>query len=254
MIRHYLYTLISMFLLQLSHKGSAQVINIESARMQSDTTGWMGSANAAFGITQSVDHIVHVGLGAHIQYKTQKDYWLLLGNYEFLKGADKKFADNSLGHLRYNRKINKWLRWEIFFQAQNNLVTQLRARILIGTGPRFKIYSTKFFHLYAASLVMYEREKENTNPFIIHNDIRSSSYISFTILPGKNIEFISTTYYQPLFNKISDFRVLNQASLKVKADKHFSLSLVWNYLHDSYPPGISPETTYSFAGAIGYEF
>ena len=235
---------------------AGQIVNIESARMQSDTTGWMGSINALLSVSQSVDHVFHSDLAAHIQYKTKKnkDLWLLLTEYEYMKGASRKFTDNTFGHLRYNHKLNTWLRWEIFFQAQNNLITQLRARILLGTGPRFKICSTKIFHLYAASLVMYEHEKENTTPFIFHNDIRSSSYVSFTIIPKKNIEIISTTYYQPLYRKFNDYRILNQASLKVKADKHFSVSLRWNYLFDSYPAGTSPKTTYSFSSGAGYDF
>ena len=237
-----------------AQSSSAQIVNIESARMQSDTTGWMGNANAGFAITQSVDHVLEVGLGAHLQYKTEKSLWLILGSYDFLKGGDQKYADNSLIHLRYNHKLNTWLRWEIFGQAQNNLITQMRARILLGTGPRFKILSNKIIRLYAASLIMYEREKENTAPFIKHNDLRSSSYFSFTITPVSTVEIISTTYYQPLFNKISDYRVMNQATLKVKAGKHFSLSVRWNYLHDRFPAGTAPRTIYTFGSGLDFEF
>lgn len=244
--------LLILFVLTLSLQ--AQVLNIESARMQSDTTGWMGNANAGFASGQAVDHTLGINLGAHLQYKTKKDLWLILGSYNFFRAGGKKFSDDSYIHLRYNRKLNKWLRWEIFFQAQNNLITQMRARILIGTGPRFKICSTKVFRFYAATLCMYEREKENTRPFIIHNDLRSSSYVSFTIVPISNVEIISTTFYQPLFKKISDYRILNQSTLRIKANKHFSLSINWDYLHDRFPAGTAPHTTYSFGSGVNFEF
>jgi len=232
----------------------AQVVNIESARMQSDTTGWMGNAKAGLYTAQEVSRIFSTNVNVHLQYKTEKNLWLILGSYDFLKVAHSKYVNNSFFHLRFNRKLNDWLRCEIFAQAQNNLITQMRARILFGTGPRFKILSNKIIRLYAASLVMYEREKENTRPFIKHNDLRSSSYISFTITPISNVELISTTFYQPLFKKISDYRILNEATLKVKATKHFSLSANWQYLHDRFPAGTAPRTTYSFGSGINFEF
>lgn len=233
-----------------------QIVNVESARMQSDTTGWMGSAGVNFSLTQSVAKIIYLQLENHIQYKTKKnkDLWLLLTTYGFQKGGPSNFVNNSLAHLRYNHKMNPWLRWEIFGQVQNNLITQIRSRILFGTGPRFKICSTEILRLYAAILFMYERESEKTRPVVHHNDIRNSSYISFTLTPNKGIEVISTTYFQPLVNKVSDWRILNQATVKMKFGKHFRFSLTWDYLHDRFPAGTAPETTYSLKNGIEYEF
>jgi hypothetical protein len=233
---------------------SAQIVNIEASRMQSDTTGWMGGAKAGVVSGQEVNHIFGANVGLHLQYKTQKNLWLILGNYNFYRGGHVKYTDNSFFHLRFNRKLNTWLRWEIFAQAQNNLITQLKARILVGTGPRFKIVSTKVFRLYAATLAMYEREKEKTSPTIKHNDMRSSSYVSFTIIPVTGFEIISTTFYQPLFSKISDYRILNEATLKVQATKHFGLSMSWEYLHDRFPAGTAPRTTYSFSSGVNFDF
>ena len=233
----------------------AQIINVESARMQSDTVGWMGGAGTSFQLTQNTEKIFGIDAEAHLQYKTSNDkgLWLLLGEYSFLKISDSRFISNGFGHLRYNRKINDWLRWEVFGQFQNNIITEIDTRFLLGTGPRFKIIKNKFFRLYAASLLMYEREKELIKPSIIHNNLRNSSYVSFTYTPAENIELISTTFFQPLFNNLSDYRILNQAKLKIKATKHFSLSLKWNYLHDRFPAGTAPKTTYTLATGIDYE-
>src|SRR5689334_1593362 len=127
--RHLVFTTL---LLILFFNVSAQIVNIESARMQSDTTGWMGSAGVGLSFSKSVQDIFGVYLDAHIQYKNQKDLWLLLANYGFLEGGREKFIYNSLGHIRYNTKVNNWLRWEAFIQMQNNLVTQIQSRFLLG--------------------------------------------------------------------------------------------------------------------------
>jgi hypothetical protein len=223
--------------------------------MQSDTVGWMGKFGAAVSLAESKDKIFHANLEAHLQYKTSNDQglWLILGNFGILKINSNRIQSDGLVHLRYNRKVNEWLRWEFFGQYQNNFITQIDSRILLGTGPRFKLIKLNIFRLYAAVLFMYERENERTKPVIHHNDIRNSSYISFTWLPKNNIELISTTYFQPLLKNFSDYRIMNQVSLNVKATPHFGLSVKWNYLLDRFPAGTAPRTTYSFATGITYE-
>jgi len=233
---------------------NSQIVNIESSRIQSDTTGWAGSGGASFSLAQNTQQITAASVEAHLQYKTQKDLWLILGDYGFLKGGAEKFLANSFAHVRYNRKLNKWLRWEAFTQVQSNHITQIRSRYLTGTGPRFKLISAKKFRLYAASLMMYEHETERIKPVIKHNNLRSSSYISFTFLPAENIELISTTFFQPLYNNLSDRRWFNQSILRVKANTHFSLYIKWNYLYDRKPAGTAPKTTYQLISGFSLEF
>jgi Protein of unknown function, DUF481 len=232
----------------------SQIVNIESSRMQSDTVGWLGTIGAGFRLTDNSQRITQINVRSHIQYKTTKDIWLIIANYGLLKAGSSKFLNYKFGHVRYNHKLNSWLRWEIFAQAQDNFVTNIAARYLFGTGPRFKIADTKSFHLYAASLFMYEYEEERTAPRTFHNDIRNSSYVSFTIKLNEMIELISTTFYQPLPKKMSDFRILNETSLRVRTGKHFGFSIDWNSLHDRFPAGNSPKTTYDLSMGAQYDF
>ena len=248
---------IILFVIVLMTKLNAksQIINVESARMQSDTVGWMGSFGAAFSITKNTSQIFGAYADAHIQYTTSNDQgiWMILGNLNFLKVAKSRFVSDGMAHLRYNKKVNEWLRWEFFGQFQNNDITQIDSRILAGTGPRFKLMKLPTFRLYAAILFMYEREKEATIPIVRHSDVRNSSYISFTWLPKDYLEMISTTYFQPRLSQFNDFRILNQISFKVKATPHFSLSVKWNYLHDKAPAGTAPKTVYNFATGFTYD-
>lgn len=235
---------------------AAQIINAESARMQSDTTGWMGGAGLATELTQNTERIFSMEASMHLQYKTRNDkgLWLILGDYNFLRIAKTENISNYYLHLRYGRRINKWLSWEFFTQYLNNEITQIEARFLSGTGLRFIIIKNKFFRLNAGCLFMFEKEKEATHPVVTHDDWRNSSYVSCSWTPKENIELITTTYFQPLLKKFSDYRVLNQAAFKVKASRHFALSVKWNYLHDRFPAGEAPRTTYSFSTGVDYDF
>lgn len=231
----------------------AQIVNIESARIQSDTTGWLGTLGAAISLTKNTQQVFAAEGNAHLQYKSDKSLYLILANYGFLKTTDKKLIDNAFFHFRYNYKLNRTVRWEAFTQVQNNIITRIKSRFLLGTGPRFKIVSAKVFRFYAASLLMYEVEKEKDLPEL-HRDMRSSSYVSFSIYPNDRIEIISTSFYQPRLSEFADYRILNQSSLKVKAGKRLTVSLNYNYLFDSRPAAGIPETNYSLLTGFEYEF
>lgn len=234
---------------------NAQIVNVESSRMQSDTVGWSGKLGASIGMQKNTDKIFSLGLGSQLQYKTSNDQglWLILGHWNLLKIGGNRVVSDGLAHLRYNRKVNEWLRWEFFGQYQNNIITQIDSRILLGTGPRFKLVKIPSFRMYTACLFMYEQERERTTPKIKHSDLRNSSYISFSWFPRENISLISTTYFQPLVKKLSDYRILNQISFTVEATPHFGLTVSWNYLHDRFPAGTAPKTTYNFGTGITYK-
>jgi hypothetical protein len=254
-MKKYFFVFYCSVFLDMALPAAAQIVNVESARMQSDTVGWMGGGGLSMTLRQSTQRIFGLNAEAHLQYKTKNDkgLWLILGNVGFLEGGSLKYISDRFAHLRYNYKLTDLVRWEVFTQILNNVITQIHSRFLVGTGPRFKLVKNKILRLYAASLVMFEREKEITDPVVRHNDIRSSSYVSFTYTPKENIELISTTFYQPLFNKPSDYRILNQVTFKVKASKHFSLSVKWDFLYDSFPAGTSPTTTYNLSTGIEVE-
>ena len=135
--------------------------------MQSDTVGWLGGAGLSASLRQNTTRTFGLDFETHFEYKTKSDQglWLILANYDFLKSGHTKIVDNKFFHLRYNYKVNAWMRWEIFTQIQQNIITQINLRYLLGTGPRFKIVKYKKIKMYAASLAMLEIEHELTSPW-----------------------------------------------------------------------------------------
>lgn len=223
----------------------SQIVNMESERYRTDTTGWRGSVSGNFAVTNFGEQVIAANAQAHVQYQSKKSLYLLLGSYGFLKGEEQSFIDNGFLHFRYNYKINKAARWEAFIQVQQNAITKIESRMLMGTGPRFKILGQKKFRVYAATLAMFESEKETGKAERI-NDWRSSSYISFTILPTALSEITSTTYYQPVILDGKDYRLLNQLLFKLNLSKHFAVNLNWTYQYDSTPAAGVRKGTYNF--------
>src|SRR5206468_3722624 len=135
-------------------------------RMQSDTTGWMGTIGTSFSYAKNVQEVLDVSLLAHVQYKTRKDLWLFLANYDYLKGNAETLSNNVFFHLRYNHKLTPALRWELFTQLQKNAVTGIDARWLLGTGPRLKIAESEKLKMYVGVDAMYEYEREHSIPVV----------------------------------------------------------------------------------------
>jgi hypothetical protein len=248
MRRSYLTVLTVIFFMVKQHC-SAQIVNMESQRYQTDTTGWAGTVGGNFALSNYGQKVFAVNAHAHVQYKSKKSLYLFLGGYGFLKGDKQSFVDYGFLHFRYNYKLTNVVRLEAFTQVQQNVVTKLQYRYLFGAGPRFKILGAEKLRIYAGSLPMYEIEKEKGNPEIIH-DWRLSSYLSITFVPNKQTEITTTTYYQPVLFETGDYRLLNQSSLKVKAAKKVAISVNWNYQYDASPPAGIVTDTYNFSTGV----
>ena len=233
---------------------SAQIVNVESRRIQTDTTGWAGSFGGNINLSKNVDQVFSASAFAHLQYKNSKNLYLFLGDYSFLKGAQKKYTDNTFFHLRYNHKFSNLIRWEVFTQLQTNKITKIDNRFLAGTGPRFKLSGSGMLQVYLGVLFMYEYERELVDPPVSHHNVRNSSYLAFTLKPTSNLEIISTTFYQPRLDHLGDFRILNQESANLAITQKLSATINWNYLYDHFPVAGIPKSNYTFSTGFRYAF
>lgn len=233
----------------------AQIVNIERQRIATDTTGWFGTAVASFSGSKSTKSILSVASTTLLEYKSRstKDLWLLITELSLVKSASEKFSNSGFGHLRYNRKLGGAVRWEIFTQIQYNSLTKIDKRILIGTGPRFKLTPYENAKFYWGVAYMYEYE-ELLDPLVYNKDHRASSYFSFTLTPTETVSLISTTYVQPLLEDARDYRLSNESTLVLGITKKLNLNATFKYAYDSRPPEGVPLNTYSFSNGIELEF
>src|SRR5688572_3893659 len=139
-MKKYFFILIVLFPIRIL----SQIVNIESQRIHSDTTGWDGTLEAGFSVNQNNSLLVSATTNAHVQYKTKKDVYMVLGNWRFTNGGTSRFVNDGMGHFRYNHKFTNWLRLEAFTQLQYNELLNLRLRYLVGMGPRFKMLNKPY--------------------------------------------------------------------------------------------------------------
>lgn len=232
----------------------SQILNAESLRKVTDTSGWSGSVSAHFALKRKVNDFVILGSDVHLQYKKRKHLFIFKNDINFQKIEGNKFENNGITHIRHNYRFHPRIAWEIFGQGQYNKVSLIDFRGVLGTGTRFKLTKSENYKFYLGTLLMYEHEEISDNFTPIQRDLRGSTYLSFSIYPSDRVSIISTTYYQPLLKKISDYRISSQSSLAVELFGGFDLKVTYTFVYDAVPALEIPNSQYDFRTGISYSF
>jgi len=232
---------------------SAQILNVENYRIKTDTVGWAGKISLNLSLTENTKSLLIVGNNTHLQYKTAKNLYLFLGQYSLMSSGNSDLINKLVLHFRYNHKFTDRFVGEFFLQGQQNSISKIDVRKLIGTGVRFKLSKNDKMRYYLGTSMMYEIEK-STLSSIESKLWRSSTYFSFSLYPTKTFSIISTTYYQPALADFGDYRISSTNSLYFKISKKlaFKSSFVYNY--DAAPVLGIPKTQYNLNSGIVYAF
>lgn len=232
----------------------AQILNAESLRKVTDTSGYSGSAAINFAVKRNTRDFLTFSSDIHVQYKMNKHLVLLKNALAFQKIEGADLENSNILHIRYNYKIADRFTWEAFGQLQKNKINLIAHRTLAGTGIRFKMTRSEKYKFYLGTLAMYENEKLSDGITPVQKNLRNSTYLSFSLYPRDNISLISTTYYQPILKNFSDYRFSNQSSLGVEMFKNVSLNLSYTFTYDTFPAIGIPSSQYDFSTGIAYSF
>ncbi|MES2761505.1 MAG: DUF481 domain-containing protein [Bacteroidota bacterium] len=244
---------ITVFILVMSASIKAQVVNIEGKRFMNDTNGWVGNADFNFNVFNNTQQVLQFSNTLRVQYQKNRSRFILLNDLNFIKAGNTDFANAGYQHFRYNYKVNKWVTMEAFTQTQYNPVLKLDFRYLIGAGPRLKLLKKEHAKIYVAALYMYEYDDIVGDPINLYEH-RISSYVTCTFSVLKNLEFTSTTFYQPNIENTADYRIANDSGLEIHISKHLNFKSSFNMLYDTYQPVGIPDLVYSFKNGLSIKF
>ncbi|WP_203295505.1 DUF481 domain-containing protein [Luteirhabdus pelagi] len=233
---------------------NAQILNAESLRKVTDTSGFSGSASANFSLKRNVNDFITLSSNVHVQYKMKKHLAIFKNDISFQKIEGNDFENSYISHLRYNYRFHPRIAWEAFVQGQYNKVNLIDFRGLVGTGPRFKLTTSEKYKLYLGTLVMYEYEEVADGITPTQKDIRGSAYFSFSIYPTETISIVSTTYYQPNVEQFSDYRISSQSSLLIDLFTNFAFKTSYTFIYDAFPAVGIPNSQYDLTTGIAYTF
>lgn len=236
----------------------AQLVNIESQRLQTDSIRFAGNANLSYTFQNNDGNKLNLfktsGV-AQIKSKNLKNSYLLLLNLEYTQANSNVLSNSAFTHFRYNKKLNNWLKWEIYEQLQYNRLLNLKSRFISGTGLRFKLTKGKIFKCYIGISGFYEYEETRDEINRFKNDFRMSDYLVLTLkFPKEKGELSISSYYQPLYGDFSDYRITNQSNLVLNLNKHFAFTTSFNLYFDRFPPQGINRQTMSIQNGFRYSF
>lgn len=235
----------------------AQLVNIETIRMQTDSTRLVLNSDFLFNYSNTDGtYIYQFHLGLNTQYKTKdlKNIFFFSGNAQLIRSQDQDFQNGWFIHLRYNRKLgdSEKLRLEAFIQDQNNALLSINSRNLVGLGLRFKLINKETIWSYLGNSYMYEKEVSDLAGQTYYNH-RNSTYLSLTLrLPESRLELVNTIYFQPLYTDINNFRVLEQFKIEMPLRGNLRVSTLFNYFYNNINPFGTSEFTSSLSVGLTY--
>lgn len=243
------------FLLLSCYSLNAQIVNVENLRHEIDSTGWSGHARIDTQIEKNnANRIFDFSNQLRIQYKRKKSLWFLIHDMSFKEINSTEIKNNSTQHLRYSHTLSPKISYEAFLQSQSDRVSEIKLRALVGTGLRFSLYNSKEYKFFLGATMMYEHENSVDDIDNVQNNIRSSTYFTFKIKPNKNVSIVSTSYFQPLVDQFSDYRILNETALLFTVFKNLKFITTIYYIYDSFPVTNVAKEQFKLTNGLIYSF
>lgn len=233
---------------------TAQIVNIEDKRSTfKDSIQLVEQLELGLNLTKNKTEVFSMNGKAQIEFTYYNKLLISITNFNFVKAGDQNFINEGFQHLRYNSKINDWLTFELFGQVQYNERANIAIRALGGTGLRYQILKDRRDKIFLGTSYMYEFEEESTEN-IRHNNHRLNTYLSLSWHPQSNIQIASTSYYQPLFTNLMDYRLSSQTAVIFAFSKHLDFKTTFSIIYDSRAAVGAPKTIYRFLNSLRYRF
>lgn len=248
------YILTLILLLSIPDDLCAQLVNIEKSRKEAEP-GLQGHVDLNLMLTQNTRQIFETGTSAHLQYTKDRHMILVLNSIGFMRVEGDNLINQGFQHLRYNYSPGEgFITAELFTQHQYNSIRLLQRRFLLGGGPRFRLFENTGLGVYIAPLVMYEQELLNDEDNTRKDRFKGDLYVSVTWAVDEKINFSHTTYYQPDFALMREFRLSSETGLELSLNDKFSFLVTFNLAYDSTPPMDIPGLFYTLKNGIKYDF
>lgn len=240
----------------LPYLANSQVVNIERKRLNADTTGTFGNIKSSVSLIKNTKTLWNVTLSYNVLVVRDKHEWYFIGNLAFKKAENTDLVNKGYEHIRYNYRLTQGYRLyaEVFEQMQFDAIRKIDKRILAGGAIRYVPVRREKIKVSIGAGAMYEYEifKDDTTGF---NWVRINSYLSVNYRVSKNVFFYSTTYYQPLPDAIkTNYRLFNNTGFSISVSNHFSFTVDYEIVYDSFLPEGIPNTVYFLKNGLSYKF
>ena len=191
------------------------------------------------------------------QYGEHTDFiWL---QYAYGKSSGKVDTNRFFAHLRHRTQIGDSWGGELFVQSGRDPFARMQQRTLGGAGVRYSLLEevdSVAVYLGLGGFYEYEKlsPKAGTTDALTSRTWRANSYLVYIHQLNEQVRLYSTTYYQPAFNNVSDYRLLEQFAFAVKLNENIDLKLNVDVTYDALPPQGVKKTDARYSTGLSMSF
>lgn len=236
---------------------SQAIVNMEELHTGEPQEGFSGRVELSLESRHGNSEKEEYTLGSRLQHHRDAvtRYLLLSGSYGESNGV--KYAEKAFLHARHMHELGPVMTAEGYLQAEYDKFARLELRTLFGGGLRLTLLPrAKRGEAYLGLGAYYSEERIDETYIDGGTEVlwRANSYLVLKYQASDNTTLVSTTYYQPAFKGAEDYRLLEQAAMKVKMSDRLSLVVALDYRRDNRPPLGVKEEDLHFTTSLSLEF
>ncbi len=230
-------------------------VNTDMLRPGPAREGLSGGIDASFMKLGGNVELTDVGLGARAQTlrfwepangkgqspRPLKQLAYLMSSFHYTARGSQSFLNQALLHGRFMHMWHPRIGSAFFVQHQFNEFQRLRVRSIWGTSVSVPLVQHRIFNLSFGSGYMFEYNRISVLPGASDApqtfEHRWSNFLGARInaFDGRLLAQ-STTYLQPRWDKLEDFRFLEEVEVLAKINDSLGFGATFSFLHDSAPP------------------
>ncbi len=224
------------------------IVNIEDSALNRPDAPFSATVDVALRGNSGNSDRVGLSADGGMQWRRGAHQSLLWLGYDYGSSQKKRNANRGFAHLRHRYHFSPRYAGELFGQWQKDEFARLNRRILLGGGARITIEKQ---HLGLGAF--HEREQINLaandpgtpNPTLWRGNIYLALHHKFG-----TASFNDTLYYQPALRRSGDYRLLNEAAIRLPVSTQLSLKLSLELRQDSRPPLAVKKTDIRYSTAF----
>lgn len=234
------------------------IVNVEGLRRVPEKDGFSGRLDMSLSGDTGNTETFSGSIGTRLQWKQGPVTDLFILNYDYGESGNVTDVNNGFAHLRHIVQVTGNRAYEAFTQIETDDFARLTFRGLLGAGVRYRVHEDDndktvvglgAFHAWETL-----EEQEGVSDGGTDQFWRANVYLVLNYQLNDRVSAISTTYYQPALEALSDARVLEEAGLKVKLADDLDLKISLEVVHDTRPPETVKKTDISYSSGIEYHF
>lgn len=234
------------------------IVNIEGMRGSGKEPGISGSVSLSVSGKSGNSDTMDASADGRVNWRRQDSLTFLVASLSYGKSDQVRDTNKAFGHLRHIIEHSERLAYEGFVQAERNEFTRLSLRTLAGAGVRLTLHGNEKGQTHLGLGAFRSSETLDEDPVLTDSGTerlwRANIYLALNYAINEQLRIGSTTYYQPDTGDSGDYRLLEQAALKLAVSNRLALKLSLDIARDSRPPQTVKKTDTSYMTGLEYSF